>query len=110
MTTLFLLHGFAGAPESWDAVVARLRDATVVGPALTGHGAPLAADWDAEVARLGALLPDGAHVCGYSLGGRLALGLLAAYPHKIARATLIGAHSGIVDDAERAARLVADDR
>lgn len=109
--TFVLLHGFTGAPSSWDAVVARLPpDARVIRPWLLGHG-PRAADdhgWDAEVAtlleRLAEARAEGAHLVGYSLGGRVGWSLLAAAPSRFSRATLIGAHPGLDADARPARR------
>lgn len=48
------------------------------------------------------------HVVGYSLGARLALGLLVRHPDAFERATLIGVHPGLSSDEERRARLTAD--
>lgn len=45
---------------------------------------------------------------GYSLGGRLALRALVAHPEAFAGAVLIGAHPGLVQEAERAIRRQHD--
>lgn len=108
--TLVLLHGFTGAPASWDEVACRLpRAVRVLRPTL---GA--AASFDAEVDRLAALLhAEGAapaHVAGYSMGARVALRLALRHPEGCARLTLIGVHPGLEDDAERAERARADER
>lgn len=115
MTYVFL-HGFSGGPESWDAVATALpSDARVVRVQLAGHGAtPVSVEgWDAEVARIDALLErervEDAHLVGYSLGGRVGLSLLARAP-RFSRATLVGAHPGLPDAAARAERRAADDR
>jgi 2-succinyl-6-hydroxy-2,4-cyclohexadiene-1-carboxylate synthase len=104
--SLVLLHGFAGAPSSWDAV----RIDNAFAPALTGHGGPRVDSFVAEVDRLAALIPAGSHLAGYSLGGRLALGLLARHPHLFRRATILGAHPGLRSEAEREERAAADER
>ena len=115
MTYVFL-HGFSGGPESWDAVATALpSDARVVRVQLAGHGAaPVSVEgWDAEVARIDALLErervEDAHLVGYSLGGRVGLSLLA-HSARFSRSTLIGAHPGLPDAAARAERRAADDR
>lgn len=114
-TTFVLLHGFTGAPASWDAVSARLpAGARVIAPALRGHaGAPTeAASWDDEIERVLAIVrraPGPVHLVGYSMGGRVALGMLAREPLVAARATLIGAGPGIADPIERAARAREDE-
>jgi 2-succinyl-6-hydroxy-2,4-cyclohexadiene-1-carboxylate synthase len=65
--------------------------------------------WD-EVDRLAALAPEATGVCGYSLGGRLALGLLARFPQRFARGVVISAHPGLRTAGQRAARRAQDDR
>jgi 2-succinyl-6-hydroxy-2,4-cyclohexadiene-1-carboxylate synthase len=113
---LLLLHGFAGSPHSFDAVVAALgrpESVEVLAPALSGHlGGPAAADFDQELARLSALLPAGRRsvVCGYSLGGRLALGLLQRAPEQFRAAVLIGVNPGLESAAERQTRRLEDER
>jgi 2-succinyl-6-hydroxy-2,4-cyclohexadiene-1-carboxylate synthase len=119
-STYVLLHGFAGAPSSWDLVVARLPPrARVLRPTLVGHAGPPTPDapasFAAEVERLAALIgaadARGAHLCGYSLGGRLALGLVAHDPDLASRVTVIGAHPGLPEDApERGERAATDER
>lgn len=116
MSTLVLLHGFTGGPPSFDALLEHLPDQLIVRPWLAGHGpAPIFVEsWDAEIDRLAALLDrEGirdAHLVGYSLGGRIAYGLLARAPELFARATLIGAHPGLRDRDERDARRAFDAR
>jgi len=115
---LLLLHGFGGAPPAWDEVrdaIAAGGPRRVIAPALFGHGPPRddergVATFDAEVDRVAALLPDGpVDVAGYSLGGRVTLGLLARHPGKVARAIVVGANPGLPNDAERAARREGDE-
>ena len=50
------------------------------------------------------------HLCGYSLGGRLALGLLIRHPDLFAAATIIGANPGLSSEAERRARVLEDEK
>jgi 2-succinyl-6-hydroxy-2,4-cyclohexadiene-1-carboxylate synthase len=111
-----LLHGFTGSPQSWSRVVARARlDCSSLIPALTGHGR----DWqsravdsfEGEVTRLVSLLSDVEPprlLCGYSLGARVALGLLARKPNLFEAAVLIGVHPGLSEDAARAERREVD--
>ncbi len=117
MTSLVLLHGFAGAPEVWDAVRAALRGgASVHPPACLGHGEArdVEADgFDAEVDRLARGIEAATDaprvVAGYSMGGRLALGVAARHPHLVARVVAIGAHPGLEDPREREARRDGDE-
>lgn len=111
-----LLHGFTGGPESWDGVVAALPgDVHVLRPAFLGHGGAAdvqAPSFEAEVDRIADLIKregfERPGLCGYSLGGRIALGLLVRHPDRFARAVLVGAHPGLADVAERQARAVQD--
>lgn len=115
MTALVLLHGFTGAPSSWDPVVERLPRATrIARPALMGHaGAPVVArSFDEEVDRIAEILRAealvGAHVVGYSLGARVALGLAARHPSLASRATWISGSPGLAGEHDRFARREAD--
>jgi 2-succinyl-6-hydroxy-2,4-cyclohexadiene-1-carboxylate synthase len=116
MLPLALLHGFTGAPSSFDGVVSALRPELCAAPALWGHGAvasPAPGSFEAEVDRLAAVLRARAprfHLAGYSLGGRLAIGLLVRHPRLFRSATLIGAQPGLDSEDERAARRDADAR
>lgn len=119
MTAVVLIHGFSGGPESWGQVRGTL-DVPSLAPAVRGHGGdpdPGATTrnrggFEAEVDRLAAIARTASPprcVAGYSLGGRLALGLLARYPDLFAAAMLIGANPGI-EDRERPARRAADEK
>lgn len=116
--TLILLHGFTGRPASWSRVIEELPCGSPVRvEALLGHDPSAGdelSDFVAEVDRLAACLRrDGvraAHVCGYSLGGRLALGLLARHRELFARATILSAHPGLADPAARSQRRASDQR
>jgi len=114
---LLLLHGFTGAPESWAGVRAGVRGAELLAPALLGHdgtpGRPEVGSFDDEVDRLAAEVGraglEHPHVVGYSLGGRLALGLLVRHARLFSGATLIGVHPGLDDPRERGERRTADE-
>lgn len=108
-----ILHGLLGHPDALASFARSVSDVLGV-PArvvlLPGHGE---SPWGTEsrsfeevVAALAArAFPEGAHeelVLGYSLGGRLALGLLAVAPP--AAVLAVGAHLGLREPAERLAR------
>lgn len=96
------LHGFLGTPAVWDGI-ARDTDRRV---ALPGHGAgPVAATWQENLHTIGRAVAGTHVVVGYSLGARVALGLVAEGYHPYA--ILVSVNPGI-DDAERPARRAAD--
>lgn len=123
---LVLLHGFTGSPESWGVVRREIRALAgaptapeeALAPAALGHAGPAttasAATWDDELDRLADLIRntavEPAHLVGYSMGGRLALGLLVRHPELFRSATLIGASPGLTDAAERAERAAQDEK
>lgn len=100
--TIALVHGFAGDPSVW-------RDVAIPGAraiALPGHGGGLVQrGWDANLEVVASALAGCDAVVGYSLGARIALGLVAT--GRIGRAVLIGVNPGISDD-ERPARRASD--
>ena len=105
-----LLHGFTGSPESWSAALERAELVPEpLRPILAGHG-PAWRDVEvgtflAEVRRLSALassMDAPRFIAGYSLGARLALGILAENPELFEAALLIGVHPGL--DGEHARR------
>ncbi len=102
-----LLHGFAGGPAAWDDV--RAAWALPDEPhaiALPGHGGgPVLATWDDNLAAVADAIAGCDAVVGYSLGARVALGLVVT--GKCPRAVLIGVNPGISDD-ERASRREFD--
>jgi len=102
-----MLHGFTGSPVN----MAQLSSPGSVAPILGGHlGEPPSADFWTEVTRLAALAPQATRLFGYSLGGRLVLGLLARFPQRFVHAVVVSAHPGLRSDALRAARRTEDER
>jgi 2-succinyl-6-hydroxy-2,4-cyclohexadiene-1-carboxylate synthase len=120
MSGVVLIHGFTGSPASFDdlgrRLLARQAGLRLFSPALLGHGAALSGigRFEQEVDRLASAIVQanftGSHLCGYSLGARVALGLLARHAHRFSGATLIGVHHGLGSAAERAARVGSDER
>jgi 2-succinyl-6-hydroxy-2,4-cyclohexadiene-1-carboxylate synthase len=111
--TVVLLHGFAGTRRAWDGVASRLdpKRYRPLALDLPGHGA-LSAErpitFAACVRRALESAPPRFALCGYSLGGRIALHVALTAPQRVARLVLVSSSAGIEDDAERAERRRAD--
>jgi len=118
---VLLLHGFTGCGESLEGTAADLREAgfRTIRVDLVGHGRSEAPDdlafytmerCVADLARmLDALGVARTHLLGYSMGGRVALALLAAHPERVRSAVLVSATPGIGDAVERASRVESDE-
>jgi 2-succinyl-6-hydroxy-2,4-cyclohexadiene-1-carboxylate synthase len=113
-----LLHGFTGTPAAWDDVISGLglRSALLALP-LPGHAGadanPVAAGWDANLDAIAAAIRDrraaNLPLVGYSLGARVALGLVArGLVAPTAPVVLVGVHPGLTDATARAARRAHD--
>jgi 2-succinyl-6-hydroxy-2,4-cyclohexadiene-1-carboxylate synthase len=114
--SLVLLHGFSGTRRAWDGVVAALggeRYNPVLALDLPGHGE--AADTTRPIGFAGCVehvlhaSPERFALCGYSLGGRVALHVALAAPERVQRLVLVSCSPGIEDAAERAARRASDE-
>ncbi len=114
MPDLVLLHGFTQTGRSWQAVAhalaGRYRSAA---PDLPGHGdfaERRPASFAACDAYLRALTDGGGFtLCGYSMGGRVALhAALTLGADRVRRLVLVGASPGLADTGERIARAAED--
>nr|WP_242518503.1 alpha/beta fold hydrolase [Halochromatium roseum] len=106
-----LLHGFTGLAEDWCACWPCTVPALAVD--LPGHGGSMAPEggFDDALRRLLVALPASIdRIVGYSLGGRLALGLLRLAPERFDQAMILSAHPGLIEPDERASRRFADQR
>jgi 2-succinyl-6-hydroxy-2,4-cyclohexadiene-1-carboxylate synthase len=114
--TIVMLHGFGGTHRAWDGVIAALDPERYLPLALDlpGHGA--AADLERPitfagcVARVLVLAPERFVLCGYSLGGRIALHAALAAPARVSRLVLVSCSAGIDDAEQRAGRRAADEQ
>lgn len=117
MTTIVALHGFTGSPAAFEPI--SRAGHTVISPWLSGHGpVPCArVTFESEVDRLLAIVddvPDRVVLLGYSLGARLALGVLDAYERRRAGGrelmalVLIGVSASLDGEQAREARVLAD--
>jgi 2-succinyl-6-hydroxy-2,4-cyclohexadiene-1-carboxylate synthase len=111
-----LLHGFSGTRRAWDGVIAALDRERYrpLAPDLPGHGEN--ADAERPITFAGcvtavlAAAPEHFALCGYSMGGRIALHVALAAPERVRRLLLVSSSAGIEDPDERAARREADGR
>jgi 2-succinyl-6-hydroxy-2,4-cyclohexadiene-1-carboxylate synthase len=112
--SVVLLHGFSGTHRAWDGVIAALQGERYRPLALDlpGHGE--AADAERPITFAGCVAdvlarsPERFVLCGYSLGGRVALHVALAAPERVSRLVLVSCSAGISDDAERAERRRSD--
>ncbi len=112
-----LLHGFAGSGIEMIELAERLPGEKLV-PDLPGHGRSsspmdlaaytMEATADALVTILDSVGCPVVDLVGYSMGGRVALGLAALHPERVRSAVAIGARVGIEDAHERTRRREAD--
>lgn len=109
--TVLALHGFTQRGSSWDEVAA-LDGGTWVAPDLPGHGGRPVMGWDETVASVGAQLEGLSRprvLVGYSMGGRLALGVVLERPEVVDALVVVSAAPGIHSRSDRV-RRAADDR
>ncbi len=114
--SLVLLHGFGGSARTWDGVLAALEPERYLPLALDlpGHGGCADAErpitFRACVEHVLARAPERFALCGYSLGGRIALHVALSAPERVERLVLLSTTAGIEDGAERADRRAHDHR
>lgn len=112
--SVVLLHGFGGTHRAWDGVVSALDPQRYLALALDlpGHGDAGGAEtpitFEDCVRSVLMRAPERFVLCGYSLGGRIALHVALAAPARVSRLVLVSCSAGIEDADERAARRAAD--
>lgn len=112
--SVVLLHGFAGTHRAWDGVIAALGQERYrpLAVDLPGHGQEAGAarplTFDGCVAHVLARSPERFALCGYSMGGRIALHVALAAPARVQRLVLVASSPGIESADERAQRRLAD--
>lgn len=94
--TLVLLHGWGVNQGVWQSMRQRLPgDISVLTPDLPGFGSaaqfPQPYTLDTLCQQLAAQIPDGSAVCGWSLGGLIAMALAKRYPAKVSKLALVAA-------------------
>jgi 2-succinyl-6-hydroxy-2,4-cyclohexadiene-1-carboxylate synthase len=109
------LHGFGGTHRAWDAAAALLPGERYRPLALDlpGHGeaadAPRPITFGGCTEHVLARAPQSFALCGYSMGGRVALHVALAAPERVRSLVLVAGSAGIEDERERAARREADE-
>jgi 2-succinyl-6-hydroxy-2,4-cyclohexadiene-1-carboxylate synthase len=117
--SVVMLHGFSGTHRAWDGVIAALEQEPLgqeryrpLALDLPGHGEAADAErpitFAGCVAHVLARSPERFALCGYSLGGRVALHVALAAPERVARLVLVSTSAGIAEEGERAKRRAAD--
>lgn len=111
---LVVLHGFTQTGASWEPVLRMLGESyRATAPDLRGHGSASGlrpVDFASVRADLDRAVPPGAVLCGYSMGGRIALDwAVRQAPGRISRLVLVSASPGIADAGERERRRAADE-
>ena len=114
---IVFLHGFTGSHRSWNDVVQRFKGSAITLD-LPGHGKSafndLGANYDIDDwcedfnEILSSLDIDEIDLCGYSMGGRLAIDFAVKYPMKINKLILESASYGISSEDDRKTRLRED--
>jgi 2-succinyl-6-hydroxy-2,4-cyclohexadiene-1-carboxylate synthase len=118
LPVLALIHGFSGSLHSWEYLLFDLeKKFHLLLVDLPGHGrTPLPNEPDFNLVQLGEALgqlissaAEGpAFVCGYSMGGRIALHTALYAPEMVKGLALIGSWPGIADAKEREERRKSD--
>jgi 2-succinyl-6-hydroxy-2,4-cyclohexadiene-1-carboxylate synthase len=126
-TARYYLNGFLGCPQDFAQVIEYLRALEGARPSralpIAGHPnvptqsnsfGTVDAAFRVEVGRLARQIELEAsapvELIGYSMGGRLALGLAVEYPHLVRRLVLVSSRRGLDLETERAERRVSDER
>jgi 2-succinyl-6-hydroxy-2,4-cyclohexadiene-1-carboxylate synthase len=114
---LTLVHGFAGSSRAWEFMRPLLeQDFQLALLDLPGYGG-VPPQPDVDLARIAetiaTLLTQSVrgprYLCGYSMGGRIALHVALQHPEVVTKLALIGTSPGIANDGERAQRMASDD-
>ena len=101
MTSILLVPGFMQRGDAWEPLLERLPGAQALDHSAHDYEGRLA-----EIAEAG----EGALLCGYSLGGRLALRAALRDPGRYRGVVTIGASAGIEEPVARSTRAEADEK
>ncbi len=118
-TFIFFLHGFTGSSADWNKIAPYLNNNyTPVSIDLIGHGRSEAPDElkyyriDSQIEQIKKVAENFTKekfvLCGYSMGGRLALSFVNKYPNMLRGLILESSTYGIKDEADREKRRKQD--
>lgn len=117
---LILLHGFLGSSRDWKLLQQELpEDIRIITPDLPGFGTNKAPAGEKHYSLRGYMdcvlevinsLSEKPVICGYSMGGRVALGLCKQYPELLKGVVIISSGAGIENEEERRKRRETDER
>jgi len=114
--TLFL-HGFTGSHSSWEKVIEKIEVAAIALD-LPGHGKSTFNNLDVNYSIdcwcedlneiLNSLEVDKVNLCGYSMGGRLAIAFAVKYPKRVNKLILESTSCGIEGAEDKEERFKED--
>jgi 2-succinyl-6-hydroxy-2,4-cyclohexadiene-1-carboxylate synthase len=103
-----MLHGFGGTARHWDRLAVLLDRERYSPLALElADARPLSLAGALDM--VGAVGAARFTLCGYSMGGRIALHAVATMPERVSRLVLISTSAGIEDEEVRLARASSDE-
>lgn len=121
---LLFLHGFLGNADDWQTLKTLLKDDYyLIVIDLPGHGSSQWYEKDAQgpdyfchrleqtvqtIEQVKEINLETFNLLGYSLGGRLAMAYTIAFPNRIEKLFLEGAHPGLATEQERDQRYQSD--
>jgi len=113
----FFIHGFTGSSSSWKEII-KLLNKSSYAIDVAGHrkstfnsieNAYTISDWCSEFYMiLNNLSIPKINICGYSMGGRLAIAFASKYPEKISSLILESTSVGIDESEKRSERYYND--
>lgn len=116
--SIVLLHGFTGSVSTWEVVVSHLSKFRVIAIDLIGHGkteSPVDVtkySMEEQIELLEEVFDqlklNHFTLMGYSMGGRVALSYVNAFPKRVQQLILESASPGLKTEEEREARRMAD--
>lgn len=119
--TILFLHGFTGSSEDWSEIIPQIdSNFSSIAVDLIGHGKSDSPGdvalykIDSIVRQLKSVIEKSALdkiiLCGYSMGGRVALSFANKYPQLISGLILESSTAGIKNEDERSTRIKNDEQ